>query len=195
MTTFPEEQFLLLNALWLRKMATRGTMEENAGLSSAVAESCLRSATELELVREMGDYYVLTEPGRRAILDYYDSAYAGLRSEPEFLEWYERFEGYNGRFLSLMSAWQTELDEARERTYSRLARVVGRHIEALDVTTDWIPRYGHYAARFERSLEHVDSGRSDYVSSPMVDSLHNIWFEFHEDLLAVLGRPRESLED
>ena len=63
------------------------------------------------------------------------------------------------------------------------------------MATGWIPRYGHYAARFERGLEHVDSGRIDYVSSPMVDSLHNIWFEFHEDLLAVLGRPRESLED
>jgi len=116
MATLPEEQFLLLNALWLRKMATRGTMEENAGLSSAAAESCLRSATELELVREMGDYYVLTEPGRRAVLDHYDGEYAGLRSEPEFLEWYERFEGYNARFLNLMSNWQTETDEAKERT-------------------------------------------------------------------------------
>lgn len=195
MTSLPEEQFLLLNALWLRKMATRGTMEENAGLSAAVAESVLRSVEELEFIRELGDYYVLTDPGRRAILEHYDGEYAGLRREPEFLEWYERFEGYNSRFLSLMSAWQTESDEAQERTYSRLERVVERHVGALKIAARWVPRYGHYAARFERSLEHVDSGRSDYVSSPMVDSLHNIWFEFHEDLLAVLGRPRESLED
>lgn len=195
MTSLTEEQFLLLNALWLRKMATRGTMEENAGLSAAAAESVLRSVEELEFIRELGDYYVLTDPGRRAILEHYDGEFAGLRGEPAFLEWYERFEGYNSRFLSLMSAWQTESDEAQERTYSRLERVVERHVEALKVAERWIPRYGHYAARFERSLEHVDSGRSDYVSSPMVDSLHNIWFEFHEDLLAVLGRPRESLED
>ncbi len=195
MTVLSEEQFLLLNALWLRKMATRGAMEENAGLSSSAAESALESAEERELVREMGDYYVLTEPGRRAILDYYESEYTGLRDEPEFLEWYERFEGYNSRFLNLMSAWQTESDEAKEKTYSRLVRVVERHVEALNAAASWIPRYSHYAARFERSLEYVDSGRSDYVSSPMVDSLHNTWFEFHEDLLAVLGRPRESLED
>lgn len=195
MTALSEEQFLLLNALWLRKMATRGTIEENAGLSAGVAEPCLRSAEELELIREMGDYYVLTDPGRRAVLEHYDREYAGLRSEPEFLAWHERFEGYNSRFLSLMSAWQTEADEAQERTYSRLARIVERHIEALGAAAGWVPRYGQYASRFERSLDHVDSGRSDYVSSPMVDSLHNIWFEFHEDLLAVLGRPRESVED
>lgn len=195
MTALSTDQFLLLNALWLRKMATRGTIEENAGLSVTVAESCLRAVTELEMVREMGDYYVITDSGRRAVLDYYDREYAGLRDEPEILEWHGRFEGYNSRFLSLIGAWQKESDDAQERTYSRLARVVERHVEALGVAAGWIPRYGQYAARFERSLEHVDSGRSDYVSSPMVDSLHNIWFEFHEDLLAVLGRPRESLED
>lgn len=195
MTTLSGEQFLLLNALWLRKMATRGTIEENAGLPGVVTESGLRSAEELGMVREMGDYFVIDDPGRRAILAYYDAEYGVLRGEPEFLEWYERFEGYNARFLKLMTAWQTESDEAQERTYSRLARVVERHVEALGTAAGWIPRYRHYATRFERSLEHVDSGRTDYVSSPMVDSLHNIWFEFHEDLLAVLGRPRESLED
>ena len=94
-----------------------------------------------------------------------------------------------------MSAWQTETDNAQERTYSRLVRVVERHVDAVDHAASWIPRYGQYAARFRRSLDHVDSGRTDYVSSPVVDSLHNIWFEFHEDLLAVLGRPRESVED
>jgi len=76
-----------------------------------------------------------------------------------------------------------------------LARGVGRHVVALAAAVGWSPRYSHYATRFERSLEYVDSGRPDYVSNPMVDSLHNTWFEFHEDLLAVLGRPRESLED
>ena len=195
MTALSAEDFLLLNALWLRKMATRGMLEENADLASDVAESCLRSAADRELVRALGDYIVLTDSGRRAVLDHYDGEYRSLRGEQEFLEWYERFEGYNARFLSLMSAWQTETDNAQERTYSRLVRVVERHVDAVDHAASWIPRYRQYAARFRRSLDHVDSGRTDYVSSPVVDSLHNIWFEFHEDLLAVLGRPRESVED
>ena len=195
MTGLSAEEFALLNALWLRKMATRGMLEENAGVSSEVAGTCLRAAADRELVRALGDYVVLTDPGRRAVLEHYDGEYRHLRGDPDFGEWYERFEGYNSRFLNLMSSWQTDTDEAKERTYSRLARVVERHIDALGAAADWLPRYRHYAARFERSLEHVDSGRSDFVSSPVVDSLHNIWFEFHEDLLAVLGRPRESLED
>ena len=52
-----------------------------------------------------------------------------------------------------------------------------------------MPRYTQYAERFRRSLARVDSGRVEYITSPTVDSLHNIWFEFHEDLLALLGRP------
>ena len=195
MRSLPEEQFLLMNALWLRKMATRGMLEENAGLSSGVAESHLASAADRELVRELGEYVVLTDAGRQAVLDHYDASYGDLRADPAFVDWYERFEGYNARFLKLMSSWQTESDEAQERTYSRLARIVERHVDALRDAARWVPRYVHYASRFERSLENVDAGRVDYVSSPVVDSLHNIWFEFHEDLLAVLGRPRESLED
>ena len=195
MTGLSAEEFGLLNALWLRKMATRGMLEENAGLATDVAEPCLQAAADGELVRALGDYIVLTDDGRRAVLEHYDGEYRSLRDESEFVEWYERFEGYNSRFLSLMSSWQTETDEAQERTYSRMARLVERHVDALNSAADWIPRYRQYAARFERSLEHVDAGRSDYVSSPVVDSLHNIWFEFHEDILAVLGRPRESVED
>ncbi|MCY4630397.1 MAG: hypothetical protein OXE75_05860 [bacterium] len=195
MTGLSAAEFGLLNALWLRKMATRGMLEENADVPSAVAEPFLEAAADRDLVRALGDYIVLTDGGRRAVLDHYDGEYRSLREAPEFLEWYERFEGYNSRFLGLMSAWQTGTDEAQERTYSRLVRVVERHVDALDRAAGWIPRYRHYAARFRRSLDNVDSGRTDYVSSPVVDSLHNIWFEFHEDLLAVLGRPRESVED
>jgi hypothetical protein len=36
----------------------------------------------------------------------------------------------------------------------------------------------------------VDTGEHDLVASPMADSIHNIWFEFHEDLLRTLGRTR-----
>ena len=30
--------------------------------------------------------------------------------------------------------------------------------------------------------------------SPSVDSVHNIWFEIHEDILTLLGRPRDVAE-
>ena len=37
----------------------------------------------------------------------------------------------------------------------------------------------------------VWNGLREYVCKPTIDFVHNIWFEFHEDFLAVLGRPRD----
>ena len=131
--------------------------------------------------------------GRQAVLDYYDAAYEDMRADPEIQSWYVRFETVNDRFLQLVSAWQNN-GEGQDRVYDRLARTVERHVAALEQVADRLPRYRHYAERFRKSLDRVDSGQVEYVTSPTVDSLHNIWFEFHEDILAVIGRPRETVE-
>lgn len=55
-----------------------------------------------------------------------------------------------------------------------------------------VPRYTYYIAHFERSMERVDHALREYVCKPTIDFVHNIWFEFHEDILAVLGRPRDT---
>ena len=67
----------------------------------------------------------------------------------------------------------------------KLARDIGQLLAQ-------IPRYTSYVERFERSMACVDSGQRDFVCKPTIDSVHNIWFEFHEDILAVLGRPRDT---
>ena len=57
---------------------------------------------------------------------------------------------------------------------------------------DHLPRYQRYVERFNASIEKVDGGGIGFVTKPTVDSLHNIWFEFHQDILSVLGRPRDT---
>src|SRR6478672_11898080 len=34
----------------------------------------------------------------------------------------------------------------------------------------------------------IDEGEKEFVCTPTIDSVHNIWFEFHEDILSVIGR-------
>jgi hypothetical protein len=41
-------------------------------------------------------------------------------------------------------------------------------------------------------MRKVDEGDTAYVSTPTVDSVHNVWFEFHEDLLRTMGRARKE---
>ncbi len=195
MEQIDERTFLILNALYLRKIADRDVLAECSGCSAGDVDSILDMAAGTGLVLGLGSQYVLTDEGRQAVLDYYESAYEDMRADREIQDWYVRFETVNDRFLQLVSAWQTRGDAAdgQDRIYDRLARTVERHVAALEQVVDRLPRYRHYAERFRKSLDRVDSGQVEYVTSPTVDSLHNIWFEFHEDILALLGRPRETV--
>ena len=195
MDQIEERSFLILNALYLRKIADRDVLAECSGCAAADVDSILDVSAATGLVLGLGSQYVLTDEGRQAVLDYYAATYEDIRTDPEIQDWYVRFETVNDRFLQLVSAWQTSGDHAdgQDRVYDRLARTVERHVAALEQVADRLPRYRHYADRFRRSLDRVDSGQVEYVTSPTVDSLHNIWFEFHEDILALLGRPRETV--
>ncbi|MDQ1489188.1 MAG: hypothetical protein QOD57_4735 [Actinomycetota bacterium] len=195
MEQIDERSFLILNALYLRKIADRDVLAECSGCSASDVDGILDGAAATGLVLGLGSQYVLTDEGRQAVLDYYEATYQDVRADPEIQSWYVRFETVNDRFLQLVSAWQTRGDggDGQDRVYDRLARTVERHVSALDQVADRLPRYRHYADRFRRSLDRVDSGQVEYVTSPTVDSLHNIWFEFHEDILALLGRPRETV--
>jgi hypothetical protein len=195
MEQIDEASFLILNALYLRKIADRDVLAECSGCAAADVDSILDVSAATGLVLGLGSQYVLTDEGRQAVLDYYAATYEDVRADPEIQDWYVKFETVNDRFLQLVSAWQTSGDRAdgQDRVYDRLARTVERQVTALEQVADRLPRYRHYADRFRRSLDRVDSGRVEYVTSPTVDSLHNIWFEFHEDILALLGRPRETV--
>jgi hypothetical protein len=195
MEQIEERSFLILNALYLRKIADRDVLAECSGCAADDVDNILDASAGTGLVLGLGSQYVLTDEGRQAVLDYYAAAYEDVRTDPQIQDWYVRFETVNDRFLQLVSAWQTSGDRAdgQDRVYDRLARTVERQVAALEQVADRLPRYRHYADRFRKSLDRVDSGQVEYVTSPTVDSLHNIWFEFHEDILALLGRPRETV--
>jgi hypothetical protein len=58
--------------------------------------------------------------------------------------------------------------------------------------TPLLSRYEIYVDRFNASVTRIDEGDKDFVCKPTIDSVHNIWFEFHEDILSVIGRPRDT---
>lgn len=190
MELLSHEAFGVLNALYLRKIADGETLAECSGQAAPAVGETLDAMASAGSVLVLDTQYMLTDEGRQAVLDYYDETYRELRKNPEVEEWYTRFETVNERFLQLVSAWQTDQDE---KVLDRIIKLVEKHIAALDEAASWLERYSHYAARFRRSLERFEAGKTEYLTSPTVDSLHNIWFEFHEDILALLGRPRETV--
>jgi hypothetical protein len=186
-----ETAFLVLNALYLKKMGNVKALVECVHLPEDTVQRELAQATDNGETLNMNGEYLLDVSGRRAVLEYYDATYREKRAAVS--EWYEKFEVLNSQFLRLVSEWQTS--DGDTRVLTQLLKVVERQMVALRKIEGEIPRYGVYADRFQIATERVDLGDTSFVTNPRADSIHNIWFEFHEDILAVVGRPRETVED
>jgi hypothetical protein len=128
--------------------------------------------------------------GTELVLEFYRDEYARLRADPAVTAWYERFEVVNTRFIALISEWQRSGGDGS--VLGKVIQVVERLMKSISELETDIPRYEGYPRRFAAAIERVDAGDSEYVSNPTKDSIHNVWFEFHEDILAVIGRPRDT---
>jgi hypothetical protein len=114
----------------------------------------------------------------------------------------DRFETVNAQFLTTMSAWQQVGVGGRKvandhtdpeydaKVIDRLDKLATRLNPLLEALAGHDPRFARYTERFSAALAAIDTGDHDLVSSPTRDSVHNVWFEFHEDLLRTLGRER-----
>ena len=185
-----DSDFAVLNAIYLKKMAAAQTIGDVAGLQLDVVYQRIAAAEGEGWVMNLPEGAMLLPEGTERVLAYYRDAYEAVRTDPAVVKWYDNFETLNARFIGQVSEWQkTEGDERVERrllqSAERLARDIGQLVPA-------IPRYDGYVRRLAHGMDRVDQGQRDYVCKPTIDSVHNIWFEFHEDMLAVLGRPRDT---
>jgi hypothetical protein len=185
-----DEPFLVLNAIYLSKLASPDRAAEATGLDVSRVRTILAASEADGLVVDLGGQMMLSDEGRARVLAYYAERYAPCRAAGTVPDWYRRFETVNVQFIKLVTEWQQTGGD--ERVQERLVRLVERQVAALRELGAAIPRYTQYATRFENGLTKIDSGERDFVCKPTIDSVHNIWFEFHEDILAVMGQPRET---
>jgi hypothetical protein len=190
MPTLSEQDFLVLNGAHLKKMVTAVEIASAAGLDLLVVAPVLESAADRGLLMITEGKYLLLPEGTNAVQEYYRIAYEPMRSNEMVLTWYERFEIINEQFIKQVSEWQST--DGDERAQSRLLKTAERLSKHLRELTPLIPRYGNYLNRFGASIARVDGGEKEFVCTPTIDSVHNIWFEFHEDILSVIGRPRDT---
>ena len=190
MTILSEQEFFVLNGTHLKKMATADEIASAVGLDPSVVKSVLNSAASAGLLMMAEGRYLLLPEGTSAVHEYYRIAYEPMRSNEAVLTWYERFETINEQFIKQVSEWQS--NDGDERIQSRLIKTVERLSKNLQELTPLIPRYESYLNRFSASVARIDEGEREFVCTPTIDSVHNIWFEFHEDILSVIGRPRDT---
>ena len=184
-----ERDFAVLNAIHLKRLVDDAQLGLLTGFDQTEIAPLLERAAATDLVLTMDSGHMLLAAGTDAVRAHYDKAYAGLRCDAELDAWYTRFETLNHRFIGLLSSWQADADDD---TLFKALDTVEQLNRALDVLLRRIPRYAGYQRRFAAAVEAIEDGDTDLLCNPRRDSAHNIWFEFHEDILSVLGRPRET---
>lgn len=102
---------------------------------------------------------------------------------------YDDFSELNSAFKALISQWQI----ARGEPDAVLAGLEPIHQQVLAVVSDvsrQIPRIADYAGRLDFALRKACAGDMTWLSRPLIDSYHTVWFELHQELLGVTGRTR-----
>lgn len=194
----------VLNVVALKKMATAPTVTEVTGHDPAAVERALTGLADRGLLVVAGGAALPTDDAEPALAAAAGTHYAEVRADPAVGELVEKFETVNSQFLTTMSSWQQvdvggrkvtndHTDSAYdEKVIGRLEKLIGRLRPLLDALTAHDARFGVYLQRFDTAMAGIDGGRHELVSAPTTDSVHNIWFEFHEDLLRTLGRERSE---
>jgi hypothetical protein len=199
-----QAEYDVLNVVALKKMSTTPALAEATGQPPAGVSETLTTLSQRHLVVIAAGQVFPADEADQALRASAAERYAQVRDDAEILALVNRFEETNARLLAAMSAWQ-QVDVGGQKVTNdhsdasyddRIITRIGRLVQRLDPLLSALgqadPRFTGYRDRFRAALAGIDEGRADLVSSPTLDSVHTIWFEFHEDLLRTLGRTRKE---
>ncbi|OBB94353.1 hypothetical protein [Mycobacterium sp. 852002-30065_SCH5024008] len=116
---------------------------------------------------------------------------------------YDDFRPVNTEFKSLVTDWQlkggpggtpnahddAEYDAA---VLARLANVHARVLPIIESVAAQLPRLNAYPAKLVAALGKVRAGETAWLTRPLIDSYHTVWFELHEELILAVGLTREE---
>jgi hypothetical protein len=113
---------------------------------------------------------------------------------------YDEFRSINTDFKTLVTDWQLKAGQPNthddtEYDAAVLARLDGVHQRALAIVAaaaTQLPRLGGYSAKLQTALGRVKAGEIAWLTRPLIDSYHTVWFELHEELILAVGLTREQ---
>lgn len=156
------------------------------------AAGLLAEGATLQITRSGSDRLATLLAEERAGID--PAAMAGA---------YDDFRAVNADFKRLVTDWQlkggpdgvpnahddTEYDAA---VLARLDDVHARVIPIIRSAAAQLPRLNAYATKLAAALDKVKAGETAWLTRPLIDSYHTVWFELHEELIVAVGLTREE---
>ena len=200
----PIAAFALLRALALCGVARPARLAESLGQPQAALAGALASLPDGLLV-DTPRGLQLTPAGRQSVA-------LALAEERRAVDAaaieaaYQRFLGLDTRFKALVTRWQLRTVDGREQpndhadaghdaaVFAGLAELHVQTCELVAAVIAQAPRLAPFAWRFARAAEQIARGDGSLIASPLKDSYHTVWFEFHEELIHLCGRDRATEE-
>jgi len=111
---------------------------------------------------------------------------------------YDEFRSINLDFKSLVTDWQLKdgapnaHDDAGydAEVLGRLDDVHQRVMPVIEAAANQLPRLNTYQAKLNAALSNVQAGDIAWLTRPLIDSYHTVWFELHEELILAVGLTR-----
>jgi len=193
---YEAQRFAVLRSLRLKGRADTATIGVSTGLALETIENVLASASQAGLCSRDGDFLQMAPAG----FSWVEENLRHDRPDAEKAEHlHARFLPSNSSFKQLAFDWQMRdpqtLNDHTDAAYDGgvLKRLDALHEKIQSVVngaSGLNPRLLPFAARFSHALGKIKSGEVNFLMSPRVDSYHTVWFEFHEELIAMTGRSR-----
>ncbi|HEX5252524.1 MAG TPA: MarR family transcriptional regulator [Mycobacterium sp.] len=116
---------------------------------------------------------------------------------------YGDFRAVNADFKRLVTDWQLKggpegvpnAHDDADYDAAVLARLDDLHAGTMPIiaaAAAQLPRLSAYAAKLAAALDKVRAGETTWLTRPLIDSYHTVWFELHEELIVAVGLTREE---
>ncbi|WP_343708996.1 MarR family transcriptional regulator [Mycobacterium sp.] len=113
---------------------------------------------------------------------------------------YHQFRAVNSDFKALVADWQLrdgrpnlhDDDDYDAAVVARLGDVHQRVAPIIATAAQQIPRLSAYPRKLDAAYAKVRSGDTAWLTRPLIDSYHTVWFELHEELIGAAGLTREE---
>jgi pyruvate, orthophosphate dikinase len=186
----------VLRTLQLKGLCNAERLAAALSTSMATVEEAL--AGEPSFVRETPRGAMLTPEGRAWVLEQLAAERKAINNHA-MEGCYGRFLPFNERFKRIVSEWQVasapgHTDEQWQAVVDAVAGLHDDYMPLVDDAANVAPRLASYAQRFAHALEAMRGGDTSMLASPLKDSYHTVWFEFHEELIELCGRDRATEE-
>ena len=188
----------VLQAIRLKGRIAPADIAATVGEEPTVVGDAVRAATEAGLLIE-GKTVRLSPEGRTRLSELL-AAERENADQVAISDAYNKFRSVNADFKALVADWQLKDGEPnahddQEYDSAVLARLVDVHERVTPVTAavaSQLPRLARYSDKLAAALAKIQLGDTTWLTRPIVDSYHTVWFELHEELIPAAGLTRES---